>query len=287
MIYGAVEKSQGEDRAQAGYALQQQGAEIQQQAAAQQAGISKEQAASSVLFAGQDRDINILASQQSMAAAAGSRDINKSIFGDQMAIEAVKRQAMEVDARRQQLQIVRSQQQSRAMALVAATAQGGRTSSGLQGGYSGISGQSTTNLLGVQQALSAGEQISNQTQAISGLNMQMSDLTYGYQIQQAQNQTAKSNLTYNLAQANAGFQTRMADTQTLASQGAGLVARGGGQVSQGNMQIASGNSFLTAGPSLFNMGINADKLAGSSMPSVFGGLFGGGSPSGYSPVWQA
>ena len=268
MAYGVYEKTQGQNQAQAGYALQQQGAQQQAAAAQQQAGISKEQAAASVGFAGQERDINLLASQQSIEASNKSFDISRNIITSEQGVEKQKMQAMEIDARRQQMEIIRNQQRGRALTLTTGVAQGGSGfvsgASARGGAYGQISGQTGTNLLGVQQNLEVGRNIFGLNTDISNQRIAGNELEHTYALQQAANQTAKANLTYQYAVSNAGYQTRLADTQTAMSQGAGLIARGGGQVALGQAQIASGNSFFQAGPSLFQMGMNTNQLFGGS-----------------------
>lgn len=267
MIGGMFQQNAGRQQSQQGFALQQQGSQIQAEAARQQAGISKEQAAASVVFAGRERDLNNLASQQSISTANQSFGINNATIQAQQQIEAQKAQAMEMDARRQQLEVIRNQQRGRAMALATATAQGAKSGSGLQGGYGQVSGQSGVNLLGIQQNLQIGRDIFGLNQTISGNQIALNDLQRSYALQQAQNQTTKSNMMFDYATSNAGFQTRLADTQTLMSQGQGLVNQGAGLVSQGQMQTQAGNSMFSAGPSLFSMGSNMSQLWGSN---VFG-----------------
>lgn len=271
MISGLFGQSKGEKEAQQGYALQQQGSQLQAQAAQQQASISKEQAAASVVFAGKERDINNLASQQSITAANQSYGINDSTIQSEQKIQAQNAQAMELNARRQQLEVIRNQQRNRALALATGVNNGGSAtrSSALQGAYGQASGQSGVNLLGIQQNLQIGENIYGLNQGISNNQIALNDLQRTYSIQQANNQTSKSNLTFDYAQSNAGFQTRLADTQTLMSQGQGLVNQGAGLVSQGQMQTQAGNSMFSAGPSIFNMGMNANQLWGSSIFGSF------------------
>src|SRR5258707_10817973 len=110
MAFGAIEGAQGKAQQAAGLAQQQAGYQIQAAAAQQQAGISKEQAAASVGFAGQERDINLLASQQSIEASNKSFDISRNIITSEQGVEKQKMQAMEIDARRQQMEIIRNQQ---------------------------------------------------------------------------------------------------------------------------------------------------------------------------------
>jgi len=273
MAAGAATSFMGSSKAEAGASQAAAGARIQAEAARQAAQISKEQAAASVVFAGKERDINIQAADQSVAAAGASRDINQGIVGEQRDIEATKRQAMEVDARRQQLEIIRNQQRGRALGLTTATAQGAGKGSGLQGGYGQISGQTGVNLLGVQQNLEAGRNIFNANANITDFNSQMADLTYNYAVQQAATQTSKSNLAYGYAESNAAFQTRQADVQTLNAQGAGQVAQGQGQMQLGQSQMQLGGTLFSAGPSIFSAGTNFNQLAGG------GSSFGGYAPS--------
>lgn len=271
MIGGLFQQNAGRQQSQRGFELQQQGSLIQAEAARQQAGISKEQAASSVVFAGRERDINVLASQQSIDAANRSEVINTSTVQAQQQIEAQKARAMELDARRQQLEIIRNQQRNRALAVTTGVAQGGsiRGSSALQGAFGQASGQTGVNLLGVQQNLEIGRTITGLNETISNNQIALNDLQRSFALQQAQNQTAKSNLTFDFAQSNAGFQTRLADTQTMMSRGQGLVNQGSGLVQQGQMQTQAGASMFSAGPSIFSMGMSGSQLWGSNIFGSF------------------
>lgn len=264
MVSGLFGGAEGRATSQQGFGLQQQGYGIQAEAARQQAGISKEAAASSVLFAGRERDVNLLASQQSMSASNQSYAINAGTIQAQQQIEAQKARAMEIDARRQQLEIIRNQQRGRALALTTGVAQGGSAtrSSALQGAYGQVSGQTGVNLLGVQQNLEIGRSINAFNVDISNNQIAQNDLQRTYAMQQALNQTTKSNIAFDYATANAGFQTRFADTQTTMSQGQGLVNQGSGLVQQGQMQQQAGSTMFNLGPSIFSMGMNANKLFG-------------------------
>lgn len=269
---GAFNMFEGSQAQKAGYNEMSQGAQLQAQAAAQQAAISKAQAASSVVFAGRERDIENTASQQSITAAASSRDLQQSTIAEQQKINQQNYQAMEVNARRQQLQNVRTQQQARSLALATNVAQGGsgavNGSSALHGAYGQISGQFGVNQTGVTEALATGENIFASNSKISQNNIAGADLNYNYALQQATNQTAKSNLTYDYATSNANYQTQLADTQTLMSQGAGMISMGQGQVGMGNSQYQMGSSLFSAGPNIFSMGQSANQLFGSNL---FGG----------------
>jgi hypothetical protein len=276
-----AQQQAGRSQQQAGYLQAQQGASIQAEAARQQAGISRDQAATSVIYAGQDRDLNIQAANQSAAASTASLALSTSTVQAQQRIEAQRRSAMELDARRNQLEIVRNQQRARALGLSNATHSGTKSSSGLQGAYGQVSGQTGVNLLGVQQNLQIGQNIFDQNANISSNNIAMAQLQNNYALQQAANQTTKSNLVYNLASANAGFQTRMADTQTLASQGSGMVAMGQGQAQMGAATSNAGSSFISAGQNIFSMGTNIDKLFPSFSSNIFGNNFSSFNPFSY------
>lgn len=284
MAYGAYNSYEGSQEQQAGYEKQQQGYAIQQQAAAQQAAIYKQQAASSVTYAGQERDLNVQAANQSSFAATASQSLNKSVMTEELEVQKQQQQAMELDARRQQLEVIRNQQRGRSLALTTAVAQGGSggtRSSGLAGGYGQISGQSGVNLLGIQQNLDIGRNIFGQNNQISANKMQLNDLQTMYSLQQADNQTAKANMAYGYAQVQAGYQTQLADTQTLMSQGQGVVNQGSGMVGMGQSQSAMGSSFMQAGASIFSMGTGINQLSGNLSNSL-GSAFWQGTPSGTS-----
>jgi uncharacterized protein YhjY with autotransporter beta-barrel domain len=108
-------------------------------------------------------------------AAAKQAQIQKQIFAQQKKIEEQKRLGMELDAQRRTLQQIRNAQQARSLALNAATNQGAAKGSGLEGGYAQIAGYTNTGLLGINQNLDIGRNISTANQAISGLNMQLAD----------------------------------------------------------------------------------------------------------------
>jgi hypothetical protein len=82
-------------------------------------------------------------------------------------VEAQRMSAMELDARRRQREIIRTQQKAAALGTAAAVSQGAEGGSGLQGGLAGIMGQTGVNLLGVTQNLEIGRNI-------FGINAQIS-----------------------------------------------------------------------------------------------------------------
>lgn len=107
--------------------------------------------------------------------AAGAYAANKAQQQEvqlQQQQEAVRMQYMETDAKRKNLQILRTQQQANALATNNAVTQGAQFGSGLQGGLGQISGQSNTNAQGVNLALMQGRQM-------FGLNSQISQTKLG------------------------------------------------------------------------------------------------------------
>lgn len=110
--------------------------------------------------------------KQSKAAKAQAAATQQQIEAERRA-EALRREQMELDARRRQREIVRQQQRTRAAALATATAQGTSQGSGLQGAYGAIAGQSGVNMLGVSQNLEFG-------QRMFGINSDISDARLAY-----------------------------------------------------------------------------------------------------------
>lgn len=95
----------------------------------------------------------------SIEASKQNAEYQEQAIAAEQRAEQQRKQAMELDARRRQLEILRTQQRARALGLATATAQGAQFGSGLQGAYGQISGQSNTNATGVSQNLQIGENI--------------------------------------------------------------------------------------------------------------------------------
>lgn len=109
--------------------------------------------------------------------ASQQAGVNKQIAQQQAAIQKQQAMAMELDARRKQLEVFRNAQRARSISLSNATNQGAQFGSGLQGGYGQIGGDANTSLLGINQGLQTGRAISAINQNISGLNGQLSQLS--------------------------------------------------------------------------------------------------------------
>jgi len=109
----------------------------------------------------------------SYAAAQDAGDANQSILQQQMEAERLRKQEMEMDARRKSLEIVRQSQVARSMALTNATSQNAQGGSGLQGGYGQIAGQEGFGLMGVSGALEIGRGMFDINQQIAMYKMQL------------------------------------------------------------------------------------------------------------------
>lgn len=102
--------------------------------------------------------------------------VSGDIAKQEQGINDAKQQAMEINGRRQQLEIVRNTQRARALAENNATNQGAQFGSGLQGGLGQIADQGLFNLQGVNDALQTGRQINTFNTAISGDKIKLASL---------------------------------------------------------------------------------------------------------------
>jgi len=102
--------------------------------------------------------------------------VSMNIAQNEQQINEEKRKAMEVNARRQQMEIFRNTQRARANALQAATTQGASLGSGLQGGLADVASQGLFNLYGVNSALATGERIADFNNLISGDKIKLAQL---------------------------------------------------------------------------------------------------------------
>lgn len=218
--------------------------------ARQQAALAAEQAQSSAQYSAKEGDINIAAAQASAQAAVDSSAINIQTYQYQQQIEGQHKQAMELDARRNQLEEIRKLQRARATSLQVATATGQQRGSGLQGAYGQAQGQHGVNMLGIQQNLGFGENIFALNSQVSQQNVAMEQLRSGYAKQQADFQTQQSRLATQYAQSNAQFQTRSAQL--------------GGQMASAQGQVAMGGSLMSAAGTFLSAGTSAARLAPSA-----------------------
>lgn len=108
--------------------------------------------------------------------AKEAAQINQQIAADEGKINEQKKMQMELDARRQQLQVFRNAQRLRAQATAAAVNQGASYGSGLQGGLAQITDQEQFNLLGIGQNLQIGQTIFGYNQDISSQKQKLASV---------------------------------------------------------------------------------------------------------------
>lgn len=203
--------------------------------------------------------------QTEQAAAEFTAGEQKNITNAEFKQEGLRMRAMELDAKRNTLQVVRNAQQSRALSIAAATAQGAGfaggqgASSGLSGGLAQVAGDSQFNLQGINQ------------------NLQLGRENFGYNA--------------DISQARLGI----ADASTLMARGQGQVAMGGGMVQQGQGISAGGAGFMSLGGQLVSAAGTFSNVAGSmgsyfnqvpaANPAFGNPMWGGGSNGTNSRGW--
>lgn len=131
----------------------------------------------------------------------------KAINADQIKIEQQKRQAMELDARRKELEVFRSVQRARSIALTNATLQGGQFGSGLIGGQAQATQAGHEDLKNIGQNLTIGRQISDLNNDISQHKMTLADLGADASFYQGLGQLGSSLLgqTSNISKFTSGY----------------------------------------------------------------------------------
>lgn len=206
--YGAYQQQEGYDKMQEGQAIQQ-------------AGYAKMSAAS--------EQVN---------------QLQKLITQDEMKQEGLRRQAMEIDASRNRIQVLRQAQQARAMGVAAAVNQGAFYGSGLQGGTAQVSGAAGFNLLGISQNLDMGRK--------------------------------NFDINADISQQKLGI----ADQNTILNQGQGQVYQGQGVSQAGQGMVQMGSGFMSMGSSLMGAASSFSNIAGNF--KGFGGTgmggYGGSNP---------
>lgn len=111
----------------------------------------------------------------SAQSAKKQNEAQQQMIAEQQQQEAIRKQAMELDAQRKQTENIRQVQRQRALGLATATNQGAQYGSGLQGGFGQILGQGNWNALGIQQNLGFGEQTFDSNARLSQDKMQYAD----------------------------------------------------------------------------------------------------------------
>ena len=299
--YGAYEASQGRDKAAAAAQAQSQAASVQNAVSIQQQQLQAQyaisqsdlqaqyaigQSQSSAQFAGQETALNIEGAQASLLASEQSFGINQGIIRAQQNIGAQRMQAMEIDARRKQMDNLRQAQRARALGTIAASAQGALFSTGLQGGRGQISGQANVNQLGITQNLEIGRNIFTQNAAISRGRLAQGELDLSLARQRASLQTRDTQLKSLYAQTQADvtsqyYATAAAQQSAFMQQNATLstmFTKAGGQINTQQGQVAAGQGQASFGQSLIGAGAGIFQ-AGVTGANVFPNLFGGTTPT--------
>lgn len=106
-------------------------------------------------------------------AAAQQAQISRQMAETEQRQDTVRQRAMELSARRQQMEVLRNAQRARALGLQNATTQGAQFGSGLQGGYGQVSGGAGWNIQGINQNLGFGQQMFGLNAQLNQQKMQM------------------------------------------------------------------------------------------------------------------
>lgn len=108
--------------------------------------------------------------------AKQAASIQSNIAGLEGGLEDQRHTAMELAAKRQSTEILRSNQRARSLALSNATSQGAQFGSGLQGGLAQVDDQGAFNLAGVSQNLQIGEAMFGINKQITGQKQQLAQV---------------------------------------------------------------------------------------------------------------
>lgn len=120
--------------------------------------------------------VSIFGGLEQSGIAKQQARVSMDVARQEMGINEEKRKAMELNARRQQMEIFRNTQRARAQATQAAVTQGASLGSGLQGGLADVANQGLFNLYGVNSALETGRNIANYNDAITQDKLEMARL---------------------------------------------------------------------------------------------------------------
>jgi hypothetical protein len=120
--------------------------------------------------------LSIFGASEQADNAKAQAQVSMDIARQEMGINEEKQKAMELSARRQQLETYRNTQRARAQATAAAVNQGAGSGSGLQGGLAQIANQGIFNLVGIDSALQTGRNINVFNQAISQDKIKLAEL---------------------------------------------------------------------------------------------------------------
>lgn len=234
----------------AGIGLQAYGMSKQQEGLKQQQAAAQAQAAGAAVQAqgAQKQSEGALLQVQ---GASAQNQAQKEITKQEFLAEEQRFKAMQLDARRRNLEIVRMHQRANAAALTTASAQGAMRSSALSGAYGQTSGQTGYNLLGVSQNLGIGENLFGINKAISG--QRLAYAAGGDIINQGQGVIAEGS--------------------GIIARGAGMIAAAGGQMALGQGIAAQGQGISSLGGSLVQGASTFGNVAGSAYSSYNSNIY--------------
>jgi hypothetical protein len=175
----------------------------------QKAGIYQQEAAASVAYSGAQTGLEI------------------SKIGYEENIEELRRQAMETDVYRKNLEEIRGAQQTAAKASAYASNQGGLFGTAAQAGQQGVTSKSAFNLEGLSISKQIGESTFDTNALISQNKIAQAQLLQGYNTQKA------------------GFQTQLAGIQGNEATNTGLTSLGGSIMGASGPAGKLGQQFLT------------------------------------------
>jgi hypothetical protein len=120
--------------------------------------------------------ISLFGGSSASSDAKHAAEIQSNIAGFEGQLEDQRHTAMELAARRQSVETLRTNQRARSTAINNATNQGAQFGSGLQGGLAEVADQGLFNLSGINQNLAIGESMFNINKQITGQKQQLAQV---------------------------------------------------------------------------------------------------------------
>lgn len=120
--------------------------------------------------------MSVFGGMEQSKVAHQQAEVSADVAKQQQQQNLLRKQQMELENSRSQMENVRNFQRARAMATNSAVNQGAQFGSGLMGGYGQISGQANTNGLNLSQNLQLGQSMFNLDDKISQDKIKMAQL---------------------------------------------------------------------------------------------------------------
>lgn len=119
--------------------------------------------------------LSVIGAGISMFGASSANSAQKNIAKLEMQAEEQRKKAMELDASRRRMEVLRAGQQASSLAVSRAANQGASSSTGIFGGLAQIAGRTGFNTLGIDQNLMIGRNMFGINQKISQQKMELAD----------------------------------------------------------------------------------------------------------------